>query len=313
MANGRAKTEPGRLPGLASLLADQVGYQLRLLLRTPRAVIAGLAFPSLLLLLRSSSHTGSHVETATVAGLSVFGVITTSYLSHATGLVAAREAGVLKRWRATPLPAWCLFTGRILAIGVFSITSTAVTVLVGVTILSVKVSAGAVPSVLAAIAAGALAWAAVGTVATRLIPAPDSASVILSITYLPVALFSGALFGPPGSMPGWLSTLMRYLPAQPIVDAATRALGYTGSGLAPMPARDFAVLAAWAVAGLLASVYFFRWEPQRSTHGRPARHIGSAGERPASHASHADGAARERHASHASHASPTGGVDECLG
>jgi hypothetical protein len=35
----------------------------------------------------------------------------------------------------------------------------------------------------------------------------------------------------------------------------------TGGGLS-FPGRDLAVLAAWAVGGLLASVALFRWEPR---------------------------------------------------
>ena len=38
-----------------------------------------------------------------------------AYLSHASGLVVAREDGVLRRWRATPLPSWGYFAGRIVA------------------------------------------------------------------------------------------------------------------------------------------------------------------------------------------------------
>jgi hypothetical protein len=66
---------------------------------------------------------------------------------------------------------------------------------------------------------------------------------------------------------------MSYLPAQPRIDAVTRALGYP---LGP-PARDLAVLAAWAVSGLLLSVRFFRWDPHRPRHARSAP---SAGRQP---------------------------------
>lgn len=58
---------------------------------------------------------------------------------------------------------------------------------------------------------------------------------------------------------------MGYLPGQPTVDAATHALQATG-GLPVLPVRDLAVLGAWAVAGLLASVRLFRWEPQPPGH-----------------------------------------------
>ena len=59
---------------------------------------------------------------------------------------------------------------------------------------------------------------------------------------------------------------MSYLPAQPMIDAVTRALqpsaGWSG--------RDLAVLAAWALGGLLVSVRFFRWDPNRPRHARSA-------------------------------------------
>src|ERR1035437_5399009 len=47
-------------------------------------------------------------------------------------LVAAREAGALKRWRAPPLPRWCYFLGRIIATSAVGALAGAVTVAVGV-------------------------------------------------------------------------------------------------------------------------------------------------------------------------------------
>ena len=64
---------------------------------------------------------------------------------------------------------------------------------------------------------------------------------------------------------------MSYLPAQPMIDAVTRALepgaGQFGSALS---GRDLAVLAAWAAGGLLLSVRFFQWDPHRPRHARKA-------------------------------------------
>ena len=68
----------------------------------------------------------------------------------------------------------------------------------------------------------------------------------------------------PGGEPHWLNTLMSYLPAQPMIDAVTRALQPS----AGMSGRDLAVLAAWALGGLLLSVRFFRWDPSRPRHAR---------------------------------------------
>ncbi len=56
-----------------------------------------------------------------------------------------------------------------------------------------------------------------------------------------------------------------------MIDAVTRALqssaGQPGLGLS---GRDLAVLAAWALGGLLVSVRFFRWDPHRPRHARAA-------------------------------------------
>ncbi len=132
-------------------------------------------------------------------------------------------------------------------------------------------SAGSVPALLAAFVVGGVAWAAVGTAITTLISSAEGANPVLIFTYLPVILLSGA-FGAL-SEPKWLTTLMSYLPGQPVIGSATRALEFSGSGLAPVSGRDLAVLAGWAVIGLLASVRFFRWDPVRPAHARRARQV----------------------------------------
>ena len=64
---------------------------------------------------------------------------------------------------------------------------------------------------------------------------------------------------------------MSYLPAQPMIDTVNRALAHSPG----LPARDLAVLAAWALGGLLLSVRFFRWDPNRPRHARTAAPAGA--------------------------------------
>jgi ABC-2 type transport system permease protein len=234
------------------MLAAQIRYQLLLLSRTPRAIFAGLVFPLVLLVLR-----GKHPTAGLVAGLAVLGVLSTAYLTHAAGLVAAREDGVLRRWRATPLPRWCFFTGRILATVVLAIVAAAVTVAVAVSMYGVQIDFRAGCGLALAIVLGALAFSAVGTAATALVPTAESAQPLLSLTFYPIALLSG-IFGTTGSLPHWVDTLMQYLPVWPVADAATHALSRHGE-IAPV--GDLAVLAGWLIAGIIASLAFFRWDP----------------------------------------------------
>ncbi len=65
---------------------------------------------------------------AVTAGVAVFGVISVCYANLATGVVAARDAGVLKRLRGTPLPPWAYVAGRVGASVVVAVTQVVVMV-----------------------------------------------------------------------------------------------------------------------------------------------------------------------------------------
>jgi len=92
---------------------------------------------------------------------------------------------------------------------------------------------------------GAAAWAALGTAATIVVPSTEATFPVIGLVYLPVALLSGVL-GPFPGEPGWLAGLLRYLPAQPLVDAVAAALRDPGGRLLAVPGHDLVVLAGWA-------------------------------------------------------------------
>jgi ABC-2 type transport system permease protein len=260
-------TAPRRLPSTAVLLAAQLRYQLSLLLATPNALLIGVGLPVLLMVAAHTRH--ASLAVSSLAGYAAFGLTVTAWNTHGIRLVAAREAGVLKRWRATPLPRWCYFTGRIVSTALFSATAGAVTVLVGVLFYHVHLSAGGAAGALVALILGALAWAAAATALTGVVPTVESANPIFIVVYFPVIIVSG-VFGAINGEPRWLSSLASYLPAQPLIAAVTRALQHA-SGAPFLPARDITVLAVWAAAGLLAALVLFRWEPHRPTQRRAAR------------------------------------------
>lgn len=261
------QAEAHRLPSPGRVLLVQLRYQLRLLLRTPRAIVAGVVLPSLLLLVSHPSH--GPIPPARLAGLIVLGVTITAWSTNGISLVTAREAGVLKRWRATPMPSWCYFLGRVIATVIVGTLSGAVTLAVGVLLCHTHVSLAITLGVLAGLALGALAWSAAALAVTGLIPNVASAWPILMMTYLPVILISGG-FGSINSEPHWLITLADYLPAQPVIDATTRALQYS-AGQSLFSVHDVLVLACWLAGGLLAARVLFRWQPTRKATGRSAR------------------------------------------
>jgi ABC-2 type transport system permease protein len=249
-------TAQGRLPGTATLLGAQIRYHSRLLLASGRALAVGFGLPIILLV--ASHGKGTHPN---VAGYAVFGLTIIVWTSYGVRLVADREAGILKRWRATPLPRWCYFVGRIAASALVGVMAGAVTVAAAVLFYGTHFGDGPGTH---------LSWMAALAIlaATSIIPTVEAAAPILMLTYFPIIIISGVL----GTIsePHWLSTLATYLPAQPLIDAMTQAVRHT-PGAALLPARDVIVLACWAVGGLLAAVLLFKWEPHRPTRRRGAR------------------------------------------
>jgi ABC-2 type transport system permease protein len=253
------------MPNVGRLLVAQIGYQARLL-ASGRAVTIGIVLPVILLISSHGKHT--RVTAGDVATYAAFGLSLTAWNTYGVRLVAAREAGVLRRWRATPLPRWCYFLGRILATVVVATVAGAATVAAAVLLFHTHLSVGGALGALAVFALGAFAWAATATAVTAAIPTVEAAAPTLLLIYFPVIVISGAL----GSIsePHWLSTIASYLPAQPLTHAVGRALGHA-AGQPSFPAHDIVVLAAWAIAGMAVAVVTFRWDPHRPTQRHPIR------------------------------------------
>ncbi|HEU5267676.1 MAG TPA: hypothetical protein VFU35_13295, partial [Jatrophihabitans sp.] len=120
--------DPRNATGWIALTVSQLRYHLRLASRTPRSLLAGVLLPALILLMRDPS--GSRGALTLLAGVIALGSISTSYVAHANSLVIARESGVLRRWRTSPLPPSCYFAGKAMATMLLAVASATVTVLI---------------------------------------------------------------------------------------------------------------------------------------------------------------------------------------
>jgi ABC-2 type transport system permease protein len=270
MTDTAAPSTSVRMPNVGRVLAAQISYQARLL-ASGRAIVIGVGLPVILLIASHGNH--GKTSTADIAGYAAFGLTLTAWNTYGVRLVAAREAGVLKRWRATPVPHWCYFLGRILATVVVAVLAGAATVAAGVLLFGTHLSVSGALGALAVLILGAFAWAATATAMTAAIPTVEAAAPTMMLIYFPIIIISG-IFGAI-SEPHWLSTIASYLPAEPLVNALASSLGHA-TGHTLLPARDLVVLAVWAVAGLAVAVATFRWEPQR-----PANHRSVRTQRPA--------------------------------
>jgi ABC-2 type transport system permease protein len=253
---------PDVLPGTGRLVLAQLRYQVTLITRTPAAFIFGMALPAVLLALEiGHRHVASATLTTAVGGLVVFGMLAIAYLTYAVGLIGAREVGVLRRWHAAPVPAWGYFAGRIAAATAMADVAALLLLAVGAGMCGLRLTPQAVTSMLIAVTAGAITVASAGTAITPLLPSAQGATQMIAISYLPLLFLSGGM-GTISGLPHWLTRAMTYLPVQPAIDAATRALTDPGA----IPGRDLVVLGGWAVACLALSARYFRWDPTRPKH-----------------------------------------------
>ena len=120
---------------MTTAVAHQFRYDLRALLRNRQAQFFTLALPVMFLVIFASVFGGPGQTVAVaggridagvsyVPGIMTLGIISAAFINLVISVTAQRESGVLKRRRATPVPAAALIGGRALTSGVVAVATT---------------------------------------------------------------------------------------------------------------------------------------------------------------------------------------------
>jgi ABC-2 type transport system permease protein len=267
-------------PGTLPLLVRQVSYQNKLFLRNPFSAFFSLAFPMMFLLLFGSLNGNERIPVRggirfaqfLTPGLLAFAVISTCYTGMAVGVAMARDLGILKRIRGTPLPAWLYVAGRILSSVWFSLLSAALMVIVGVVLFHVRIIWRMLPAAVVTLLLGAACFCALGLAVAALIPNGEAAPVVANFTFLPVAFVSD-LFFPTDNAPSWVATVGNLFPVKHFALAleATFNPFVRGSGF---QWGHLAVITLWGAAAVAVAVWKFQWEPRTADATPRARRRG---------------------------------------
>lgn len=273
---------PRARTGVGALVLDQARYQNRVFRRTPIAAFFTLIFPLMLLVLFELVFGGesidiggsTEVESAQffTPGLAVFAAASATYTNLAVGIPISRDEGILKRVRGTPMPPWVYLAGHVVNAVLVAAVGVAIMVAVGMLAFGVEIRPEAVPAMLISFAVGVTSFAALGLALAAVSPSGSAAPAVANATILPVAFISN-VFIPLQDAPAWLRALGTALPLKPFVEAFSTAFDPFASGPSVRWGM-LAIVAAWGIAGALAAIRLFRWEPRtgaaprRRTRGR---------------------------------------------
>jgi ABC-2 type transport system permease protein len=253
---------------MIKLLAHQTRYELLTFARNRAARFLTVLLPVMFLVIFVSvfgnQHVGPyHVKTSTyyVPGIAALAVLSAGFSNLVISIVAQRELGVLKRRRATPVPAGILIGARAITSLVTAAVVTVVVVAIGSGAYGVHVAAGGLAALLVTVGVGTLSLACIGYAVSGLVSRQDSAQpAVLAIT-LPLSFISG-VYIPQVNLPGTLRQIAEVFPLEHLVAAMGRGFLPGSSGVAW---GDLAVVAAWGLAGLLLAARRFRWLPGVAT------------------------------------------------
>jgi ABC-2 type transport system permease protein len=250
----------------------QARYDLIAFLRNIQAVFFTLILPLLFLIIfvgvfgnHSITVSGVHVKASTyyVPGLSALGVIAASFVNLVISITAQREAGILKRRRATPVPAWVLIAGRTLTALTVSLVVLTILLAFGRVVYGVTLRTSALPGVAFTAVVGSITFCVLGYALSTFIRNEDAAQPMTQAIMLPLYFISG-VFVVGKVIPSWLHHVAQVFPVEHLADGLDNAYNPVAHGVG-IVWSDIGVLALWAAIGLGVALFRFSWLPSAAT------------------------------------------------
>jgi len=257
--------------GDLGLVLVQARYALVGLFRTPRAVVFGVIFPPLLVVIFNSIFTSSggsdtthfagtslDTESYFTAGIMAYAITLTSFSTLAITLTSQRESGQLKRYRGTPVPAWT-FIAALVVRSIALVCLTVVAVLVAGAAYGATLPAGGIVGLVVYVVLGTTTMCALGIALTALTPTAEAAGAIAPFSAVLLSFVSG-VFIPIDQLSSTLADIGRVFPLAHLAEGLQ--LSYAATSGTGLDGGDVLALALWALAAVVVAARRFRWEPQ---------------------------------------------------
>ena len=252
-----------------SLVLHTTRFGLLAFRRNRRARLLTLVFPILLLVVFDGVFHGGEVDVNGVSvdygaffvpSVIVFTLTISTLAMLVNSVVAQRELGILKRRRATPLPAAALVVSQSLAVITMAVASVALLVALAAIAFGTAPDANGILTLALAVAFGSAAFCGLAYALSTLVDSTDSAQPMIQLIMFPLFFISG-IWVPTSQLPTWLNDLASVFPVEHVADLVHRA--YVGVVPLGPVLLDVAILAAWALAGAAVAARRFQWYPSR--------------------------------------------------
>ncbi len=234
----------------------------KLFLREPSGFFFTMMFPQMMILLFGSLYSnkpipgrGYGIVDMLLPGYIALIIATTGLPALIITMAAARERGILRRLRATPLFPQTILTAQVFTLLAMTLVSIALLIATGSFVFHVRFF-GNVISVFLALLLGSFSFFALGFVVAGLATTARTGLMLSNLIFYPMIFLSGATI-PVDNFPAWMHPYMKILPLYHVVSLVQGLWfgkpwsEYTG---------DVTILLAIMVGGVLVSAKTFRWE-----------------------------------------------------
>lgn len=250
-----------RRPSALAVLAGQSRAALRGAARRPGDVFFSVVMPvglfSLLVTVQPGDTLTDGRPAALVVGASMvtWGAGVALFMNLPEGVARARDTGLLKRMRGTPLPLPGYLAGRTVAGFVLTLVILTAILLLGAAAYGLRIGPAGLLLGLVVLLVGALSLAACGLLLTTLVPSARAVGTVgLAVLFL-LSFFSDVFLI---DGPDWMATVGSLFPLKHLQNGLAAA--WEGAA-APVPWLDLLVLAVWATAAGALAIRRFRWQP----------------------------------------------------
>ena len=245
-----------------SVLVHELRMQQLMFWRNRESAVFVFVFPPMLFLLLGAVYDGTidgvPAADRLLVGMLGYGCANTAFGGLAITLVVRRELGILKRLRATPLPAATYLAAVLVSTLLVFFLQMLLTVALGLLLYDAQ-GAENWFAVVPVLLLGGIAFAGLGFGVASLIRSAEGSSAVVNLIILPMAFLSGS-FGPTSGYPQVLQTIADVLPLTYLIDLIEGAY-LSGDHMTDDPTA-VAVLVAWGVAGYAVAARRFGWEPR---------------------------------------------------